>query len=348
MAERQRTPDEIRAEIEQTRADMDETVQAISYRLSPGQIVDQMWDRVRTGDAAASFAEVVKEHPVPAMLMGLGLGWLMYERTSATEGDKLRKKFGDIGPGTYAPAEGRVGPYMGEDALSHTDDGVGMGDRARSAIGTVRDAASSVGGRLSSAASAVGDGISSARESVQGMGDRASELRSSASERMDSMRTSASERVDSLRTSAAERVGQAKDRTSELAGRAKQTVTSTYEEQPLALGALAFGIGLASGLAVPATPVEDRMVGERADRLKDEVKHTASEKLEAAKRVASEARDAAKNAVQNRGVMDVVKEQVRSVVEETRTAAMQAAEREGLTTIPFRQGGTDAANRVGE
>ena len=265
MADRHRSSDEIRAEIERTRADMDQTVEQIGHRLSPGQVVDQLWDRVRAGDAAHSVMDVVRDHPVPSMLMGLGLSWLMYEKTSTTDGERLRRKHGDIGPGTYAPAEGRVGPYRGEDFDFHTDDGSGVTDHARAAAATVRDGASS-------AAHAVGDAVSSARESASGarerVGEKVGQLRSRAGEARDR----AGERLGEVRTRAAERANS-------VAHQARDSASRAYEEQPLALGALAFGLGLASGLAVPSSALEDRAVGERVDRLKEDARHTASWKL---------------------------------------------------------------------
>lgn len=327
MADRQRSSEEIRAEIERTRADMDQTVEQIGYRLSPGQIVDQMWDRVRAGDAAHSVMDVVRDHPVPSMLMGLGLSWLMYEKTSTSDGERLRRKYGDIGPGTYAPAEGRVGPYRGEDFDFQTDDGSGVADRARSAVSSVRDGAST-------AAHAVGDAASSARESVSDAASSVRESVSGARERMggkvDDLRTRAGE----ARGRAGERLGQARarasERASDLSHRARDTASRTYDEQPLALGALAFGLGLASGLAVPSTAFEDRAVGERADRLKEEARRTGSEAVEGVRRVATEAQHAARDAISREGVVEELKDKARMVAQEAKQAARDAIERDGV------------------
>jgi hypothetical protein len=329
MAERQRTPEEIRRDIERTRADMDETVQAIGDRMSPGQIIDQVWDKVRSGDAAASFGQVVKEHPMPALLMGLGLGWLVYERNSMTEGERLRRKHGEVGPGTYAPAEGRVGPYTGEElGLGETSDG--FGDRARSALASVKDAASNVGEKLSGAAASVGERVGSVRESTS---ERTSQLRESTSERMHHMR----ERADELKARTGERVQHARQRAGELSHRAKDGVSRAYDEQPLALGAVAFGLGLASGLVVPSTRWEDETVGRKAEHLRGELKRTGSETLESAKRVAEEAKNTARDVIEREGVLDDLKEKAKHIAEETRTAAARAADREGLSTESIMQ-----------
>lgn len=317
MADHHRSSEEIRADIERTRADMDETVERIGYKLSPGQIVDQVWDRVRAGDAAHSIMDVVKEHPVPSMLMGLGLSWLMYERTSTTEGDKLRRKYGDIGPGTYDRADGRVGPYRGDEFEFDTDDGQpGMADRARSALSSAKDTASS-------AVEHVGDAAQSVRERVSGVRERAGERLDDLRTRAGEVRERTGERASALRM-------QASERASDLSRRARDTAANAYEEQPLALGAVAFGLGLASGLAVPSSRFEDRLVGERSDRVKDEARRTGSEALQGAKRVASEAQHAAREAMTRQGVVDELKSKARMVAQEAKQAAMDAIERDGV------------------
>jgi len=329
MVEHQRTPDEIRLEIERTRADMDETVQAIGERVSPGQIVDQLWGRLRGGEAARSLADVVKEHPMPALLMGLGLGWLVYERGSASDGDKLRRKYGDIGPGTYAAAEGRVGPYTGEQALA-TDTGDGLGDRARGALSSVRETASNVGEKVSGAVAAVGERANTVRERVQSTGERAGE------------------RAHHLRERTGERMQHARERVGELSHRARDGVASAYDEQPLALGAVAFGLGLASGLMVPSTRLEDETLGRRSDLLKEEVKRTGSETLESAKRVAGEAKGAARDLIEREGFIDDLKDKARHVVDETRNVARDAAEREGLSAEGLKDRTRSSAQRIRE
>jgi len=49
--------------------------------------------------------------------------------------------------------------------------------------------------------------------------------------------------------------------------RLRDGARKTFEEQPLALGALALGAGLAIGLTIPATESENQLVGEYRDRL---------------------------------------------------------------------------------
>lgn len=76
----ERRPDEIEAEIERTRADMDATLSAIESRLTPGQLVDQGLDYLRHSggnEFLSNLRSSVKQNPLPVTLVGLGVAWLM-------------------------------------------------------------------------------------------------------------------------------------------------------------------------------------------------------------------------------------------------------------------------------
>ena len=71
-----------RIEIERTRADMTETVDAIQERLNPQNLKEQAKDKVREAtvgkaqEAGSGIVDTVKANPLPAALTGIGLGWL--------------------------------------------------------------------------------------------------------------------------------------------------------------------------------------------------------------------------------------------------------------------------------
>jgi len=66
-------------DIERTRADMDDTIDALKRKFSPEEMVDQAADYMRnhTGDIMMNFGQTLKENPVPLALVGLGIGWLL-------------------------------------------------------------------------------------------------------------------------------------------------------------------------------------------------------------------------------------------------------------------------------
>lgn len=72
-----------RVEIERTRADMSETVDAIQNKLSPQNLKEQAKDRVkeatvgRAQEAGSGVVETIRQNPLPAALTGIGFGWLL-------------------------------------------------------------------------------------------------------------------------------------------------------------------------------------------------------------------------------------------------------------------------------
>jgi ElaB/YqjD/DUF883 family membrane-anchored ribosome-binding protein len=75
-----RRPEEIEAEIERTRHDMDGTLTAIAERLTPGQLVDQGLDYMRNSGAneyLVNLRQAATRDPIPLALVGVGLAWLM-------------------------------------------------------------------------------------------------------------------------------------------------------------------------------------------------------------------------------------------------------------------------------
>lgn len=76
----QRRPEEIEAEIERTRSELHHTLDAIEQRLSPGQLVDQGLEYLRSNgvrEYASNLGTTAKQDPVPLALVGVGLAWLM-------------------------------------------------------------------------------------------------------------------------------------------------------------------------------------------------------------------------------------------------------------------------------
>jgi ElaB/YqjD/DUF883 family membrane-anchored ribosome-binding protein len=75
-----RKPDEILAEIDRTRGEMDRTLNAIEHRLTPGQLMDQSIDYLRNSGAnefVQNLGGAAKHNPLPVALVGIGLTWLM-------------------------------------------------------------------------------------------------------------------------------------------------------------------------------------------------------------------------------------------------------------------------------
>ena len=73
-------PNEILAEIDRTRGEMDRTLAAIEQRLTPGQLVDQGLDYLRQSGAnefVQNLGGTAKQNPMPVAVTAIGLAWLM-------------------------------------------------------------------------------------------------------------------------------------------------------------------------------------------------------------------------------------------------------------------------------
>ena len=71
--------EEIRSEIERTRADMDETLAALESKLAPRQIGRDALDLLKNRSSAIAdkVRRVARKHPLPTVAVGLGAGFLL-------------------------------------------------------------------------------------------------------------------------------------------------------------------------------------------------------------------------------------------------------------------------------
>lgn len=152
-----------------------------------------------------------------------------------------------------------------------------------------------------------------------------------------------------------------KDRVSDLTDRARGTITSGHdydeggessgrlrrvaehtqqaqlgfwqamERSPLGVGAIAFALGVAGGLAIPTTRWEDETMGVASETIKREAKGAARDISETARRVAKDAARAAGRDARNLGGTGTITERAKHVVQSAREAAVEAAQREDLT-----------------
>jgi ElaB/YqjD/DUF883 family membrane-anchored ribosome-binding protein len=150
-----------RAEIERTRADMSETVDAIQERLSPENLKEQAKDRVkeatvgRAQEAGSGIVKTIRANPLPAALTGIGLGWLFVSgkrQRSGQPGYRGRayaydyppaygyppryEERGTGGPSVPSPGEalGRARDSVGETASQAQDRAGEVADRAHDRV----------------------------------------------------------------------------------------------------------------------------------------------------------------------------------------------------------------------
>jgi len=79
-ADSQKDPETLEREINQTRNEMNQTLDALERKLSPGQLLDQCLNVFgkHGGDLAQNFGNSVKQNPVPVALTAIGIMWMMF------------------------------------------------------------------------------------------------------------------------------------------------------------------------------------------------------------------------------------------------------------------------------
>lgn len=205
-------------------------------------------------EAGTSVLDTIKANPIPAALIGVGIGWLIFSGRStrsdaaAQRMSRYRRDNHGYGGG-YGYAEGR---------------GESRGDAGSGELGGPRRMLRDGQRMASNAMHSAGEGVSNvghrvqdgATHLVEGVGHRAADLAHGA-------RDAAVHFADDARVRG-RRVVRGAGR---QIMRAERTVESTMRENPLALGAVAIAIGAAIGLSLPHTEIEDGWMGETKERL---------------------------------------------------------------------------------
>lgn len=232
-------PKQLRAEIEDTRAEMSQTINEIQERLSPEHLMGQVKETVREatigkvervmetiseateparqamGRAGTAIKETGKtvgesmwRNPIPVALIGLGVGMLVMRnlRGNGSDVPRTSRRL----PGDYESGNVRYGEPYGREY-----------DESGGTLHNVKETASDLAHR-------------------------------------------STEALNSLTT-------KAKDRASDLGTRLGEVM----RENPLAVGAVAVAAGTAVGLMLPATRIESEYIGEASERLVDKAQEVA-------------------------------------------------------------------------
>jgi ElaB/YqjD/DUF883 family membrane-anchored ribosome-binding protein len=239
--------DDLRADLEQTRERVSSDIEALGNKLSPDNL-------------KAEAKQVVSR--------GLQQGREAARETLREGTERVRQR--------AETAKSSVAHYVRENPVPLSLIGLGVGlliwnSRQKARRGTAPDPA--VVGRSTVYEGFDGDYAASSR-------GRQHQVRERVREGVESVRHAASETAHSAR----ERWGQLEHQVTEQAQRAKVTAANTFEEQPLALGAVALGAGIAIGLSIPATESENQLVGHYRDRLFGSLKQQAARLESAAER----------------------------------------------------------------
>jgi len=289
-------PEVIQAEIEATRADMSQTINAIQDRLNPETLKEQAREMVhdatvgRAQEAVSNVSdraqqmvgnntivETIRQNPIPAALAGVGLGWLWMNRSKRWHTEPYyyqpRRQTTQNEGQYYSPGfqryQQREERYM---AQQQSGGGrfSGVADSAGSAFGAVQ----------SGAGLAVG-----------------------------SMQETAGAALGSVQEGAGQAFGTVQDSAGQLAGQvgqwgsqAQQKADQMISENPVPLGLIALGLGFAVGMMLPETEKERALMGEQRDQLLEKAQQKSQEVVQKVQSVAQDMTDTAQQSAQEQGL----------------------------------------------
>ena len=216
-------------------------------------------------DTGSDLVGLIRANPIPAALVGLGLGWLYMNRSSggpdyrAHSRDHYRYppeyRYGGTS-GASAYGSGSYGSQTyGPGSYGSSGSEGGVGDMARQAGSQVSDLASSVTGQAGDLASGV------------------------------------TEQVSDL-------AGAAMDRTMRAPGQIQRMI----EDNPLMTAALAASVGAAVGLALPPTQSEDQLVGQSRDKVMGKAQQATNDAIDKVQTIAEEVQHTAGREAQAQGL----------------------------------------------
>lgn len=289
--------EEIRAQIEATRSQMGETIDAIQERLSMSNIKEQVSEQINTAvetakdavyvatvgkaeefmqnigkslsnvtgnvgntlaGSGSSIIGTVRSNPLPFALIGLGVGLLALQSRRSSSKSSPSYRY-DYEAGNYT--EGEYDANGGQRG--------GRGNRS-----TLKSAGKSVGNVANSAYSGVSGAASSAYQGLT-----------------------------SVAGTAYEGVGTVGSQARRVAEQAQDQYEHYIEENPLAVGAVALALGAAVGFMIPATQAESHLMGEYRDNLMQKAGDAARGALDKVQQVAGDMANSVREEAQNQGLV---------------------------------------------
>jgi ElaB/YqjD/DUF883 family membrane-anchored ribosome-binding protein len=257
-----------RGEIERTRAGMSETVDAIQERLSPENLKEQAKDRVKeatVGKAQEAGSSIVDTiRQNPLPAALTGIG-LGWLFVNARKQSSYRPPYGDV---TYRDAA-YVEGYPPTNEYASGAYGYPPRYEDQGADGS--------------------SPVQAAERARDKIGETAGRAQDKAGELAGRTQDGASQLSDQVRYQAR---------------RAGGGLQRMLQENPLAVGTLAVGVGAAIGLAIPETSKEHEVMGEARDNLVDKAQEKVQETQQKAQKVAEEAQSAAQQEAENQGLTE--------------------------------------------
>jgi Protein of unknown function (DUF3618) len=305
---------DLEREVEQERKRVSETIDALQSRASASNVLEQVVKAVSEngGEVSRNLGRTLRDNPLPAILTGVGLAWLM----AGTGGGRqrgagyLRDERYPYDPewddedDVYVREEGIDPPLQPYDISSASGRRLTSGefDQTSSDLAAAGRTTLFASEQAPSYTSEQAPSVSSdwGHEKSRTMGDRAREmgerardasrsvgsrigsgtsavsggLHAGASRAGEAMR-GAGDAVRGAGDAARLRAQRARYSAMQASREGRDSLANLMHDQPLVFGALAAALGAAFGGVLPASRAENRLFGEQSARLKDTARRVA-------------------------------------------------------------------------
>lgn len=382
----------IRSDIEQTRSEMGQTINAIQEKLNPQQLMEQAKntaveaatevmdhakeavtetvDHVRDSakdvavdtvdhakqtvrDATVGKVEhmvsnmsetaqetgsgimgTIKSNPIPAALVGLGLGWLFFQGQGKSSGRSTPSPVG-MDYATAASYRYPVSPYSTPTQASGSDGitsrlmstvrqnpipaaaaGLGLGylvmqgqtankQSDGNSINGQSGQSQGMGSKVSSVAGGVGDKVGGlahqAGDTLGDIGQKAGNITGKAGELVGDVAGGVGGKVSDLAGGIGDTFGGMTEGMQHQTERAKSQFGQMLEDRPLMVGIIALSVGAAVGMMLPNTPQENQIMGDVRNSFMEKAQETVQQTVEKVQRVTEEVGTNAKSAMEDLG-----------------------------------------------
>jgi hypothetical protein len=259
---------DVERDIARTRGELTQTLAALEHKLNARHLADEGLNMLKDtlGDdyGLNRGLEIVRTNPVPVAMIGVGVAWLIINKTDAI--DRLARDE------RVQAARRRVADLAGD-----------LGDRAG-------EMAISAAQRLGISGNGAGNGTD------RPLGYTGNTMIDQPGMGSAGWVHQVSDRAQGMVRSARDSGGAMLDRASESAGRVADQVGDMFERHPLLVGALGMLAGGLIAAMLPRSRAEDEWFGPARDQLWNRAEEAGQETVERVRDVAMRAADAAADA----------------------------------------------------
>lgn len=277
--------DRLEADVQESRHRLNDTLSELGSRLSPGQMLDEGIGLLQgqAGRFAGQLGRQVRDNPLPVLLVGAGIAWLVVSsrQNASTRSERNseelyhQRRYRTIEEARWATPRMPSETDEAYEERVHQAYTQALGlkqlageaahefkERVKSTVEGIQYAATRAGSRMSRTFKGTGRRLGGALSTAgKGIGGAYSGSR----EKLGSFATSGKERLATLASGAKHFTEEQAQHLRETAEEARHRAERFYDDTPLAAGAIALAVGALVGALTPLSSPERRTLRGVAD-----------------------------------------------------------------------------------